>query len=285
MSLPVRGAIALGAGAAGTLVAISLTIGSLRVEDRGAIGPSGSHSSARSGEHHWNARKSRPDRQEAATPYDGRYQFVRIRFSARGRGGFGGFGREPMWAHDYPRAERNFLRIIEETTDVRVRADGLNVLTADDPRLFLHPIAYIVEVGAWDPSEDEVAGMSAYLGKGGFLIVDDFRGRFALDNLAYQLDRILPGSRLMVIDPTHELFDSFFRIVPDEVIPPYGGQPPVWLAVFEDNDPDKRVQVIVNYNNDIGDYWEFSDYGYYPIDLSNEAYKLGVNYIVYAHTH
>lgn len=28
---------------------------------------------------------------------------------------------------------------------------------------------------------------------------------------------------------------------------------------------------------DLAEYWEFSDYGYYPIDLSNEAYKFGVN--------
>ena len=35
----------------------------------------------------------------------------------------------------------------------------------------------------------------------------------------------------------------------------------------------------------MAEYWEFSDRGYYAIDLSNEAYKLGVNYIIYAMTH
>ncbi|MEX2465932.1 MAG: DUF4159 domain-containing protein [Gemmatimonadota bacterium] len=225
--------------------------------------------------------------QEMTVPYDGQYQFVRIRFDARGRGGFGGFGRggrEPMWAHDYPRADRNFLKIVDETTHVRTTLDGTNVLTTDDPRLFQHPIAYIVEVGAWDPSEEEVAGLSAYLRKGGFLIVDDFRGRYALDNLAYQVARIVPGARLMPLPDDHRIFDSFFRVVPHEVIPPYGNEPPVWFAVYEDNDPSRRIMMVINYNNDIGDYWEYSDYGYYPIDLSNEAYKLGVNYIVYAYT-
>ena len=42
---------------------------------------------------------------------------------------------------------------------------------------------------------------------------------------------------------------------------------------------------VANRNNDIGEYWEFSDTGYVPIDLSNEAYKFGVNYLVYAMTH
>ena len=40
--------------------------------------------------------------------------------------------------------------------------------------------------------------------------------------------------------------------------------------------------VIANFNNDIGDYWEYSHLGYFPVDLSNEAYKFGVNYVIYA---
>ena len=43
--------------------------------------------------------------------------------------------------------------------------------------------------------------------------------------------------------------------------------------------------MIINYNNDIGDYWEWSESGFIPISLTNEAYKLGVNYIVYAMSH
>jgi hypothetical protein len=81
------------------------------------------------------------------------------------------------------------------------------------------------------------------------------------------------------------VFDSFFRIEPLKVIPPYGPRNPQWYGIFEDNDPTKRLMVVFNFNNDIAEYWEYSDQGYYPIELSNEAYKLGVNYIVYGHTH
>jgi hypothetical protein len=42
--------------------------------------------------------------------------------------------------------------------------------------------------------------------------------------------------------------------------------------------------VIVNYNNDLSEYWEFSDSGQFPIALSNEAYKLGINYVIYGMT-
>src|SRR5690606_15956833 len=126
--------------------------------------------------------------------------------------------------------------------------------------------------GDWEPSDEEAASLGTWLRKGGFLIVDDFRGRYALRNFEAQMARVLPEARLMLLESDHEIFDAFFRIIPEEVLPPYGAEPPLWLAVFEDNDPTARIQVVVNYNNDIGDYWEYSDYGYYPIDLSNEAY-------------
>ncbi|HEX5831833.1 MAG TPA: DUF4159 domain-containing protein, partial [Gemmatimonadaceae bacterium] len=58
-----------------------------------------------------------------------------------------------------------------------------------------------------------------------------------------------------------------------------------FYGVYEDNDPSQRLLLIANYNNDIGDYWEWSDEGILPLQLSNEAYKLGVNYVVYAMTH
>ncbi len=42
---------------------------------------------------------------------------------------------------------------------------------------------------------------------------------------------------------------------------------------------------IANVNNDISEYWELSDTGYAPVDLDNEAYKFGINYVIYGMTH
>lgn len=230
------------------------------------------------------------DLESLNAPYSGKIHFVRLRFEPRGRGGFGfGFGRGgrggPLWAHDYPRADRNFMQILGETTYARALMDGSNILALDDPRLFQHPIAYIVEAGYWEPTDAEAAALGAYLRKGGFLIVDDFRGDWELQNLAFQMRRVLPGAQLLPLADDHEVFDSFFRINPRAVIPPYGPQDPVWYAVFENNDPARRLMAVINHNNDIAEYWEYSDRGFYPIDLSNEAYKLGVNYFIYALTH
>ena len=68
--------------------------------------------------------------------------------------------------------------------------------------------------------------------------------------------------------------------------PPYEEQePPIYYGLFEDNDPDKRLMAIVNFNNDISEYWEYSGQGFAPVPEENEAYKLGVNYVIYGLTH
>ncbi len=51
----------------------------------------------------------------------------------------------------------------------------INTVILDDPELFRHPIAYIIEVGWWTVTDREAAGLRAYLLKGGFLFVDDFK--------------------------------------------------------------------------------------------------------------
>src|SRR5262245_35769198 len=90
------------------------------------------------------ARRGRPapaDDERVRVDYDGRFAFVRLRY-----GGFeGGFRREPPWAHDYPRAERHFMRILQEITFLNPHLDESNIFALDDPELFSYPVAYMSE--------------------------------------------------------------------------------------------------------------------------------------------
>ena len=47
----------------------------------------------------------------------------------------------------------------------------------------------------------------------------------------------------------------------------------------------KRLQIIVNFNTDISQFWEWSGTGLRSISDTNESYKLGVNYLIYGLTH
>lgn len=216
-------------------------------------------------------------------PYDGRWTFVRIRYEmglAAGAGGSRG-GFDIPWSHDYPRGERNFAQIVGELTTVRTRPMQHAVLRLDDPQLFRYPIAYMAEPGYWSPSESEVLGLSTYLRKGGFIIFDDFRDQAWL-NLERQMRRVLPELRFIRIDGTHPIFDAFYRVPDPEALQSYGRAQPTFWAIFEDNDPRKRLLALANRDNDLSEFWEFTGQGFFPVDLTNEAYKLGINYLVYA---
>ncbi len=217
--------------------------------------------------------------------YDGRFSFTRIRYGG-GAGLAAGrfeFRREPPWAHDFPRADFNFSKILNELTFLSTFVDQGNIRTLDDPDLALFPVAYMSEPGFWTMSDPEREGLRAYLLKGGFVIFDDFREDH-IYNLIAQMKRVLPELSWQRLDATHPIFHSFFEINSLDDVPGYYGVVE-WHGLFEDNDPTKRLMAIANYNHDLGELWEFSDTGYVPVDLSNEAYKFGVNYVVYAMTH
>ena len=214
----------------------------------------------------------------AKVTYDGRFAFVRLRYGGAG----GGFRREPPWAHDYPRADWHFQRILEEITLTRTYRDESNILTLDDPDLFQFPVAYMSEPGFWTMGDAEAEALRAYVRKGGFVIFDDFRDNH-WSNLEVQMRRVLPDLTWQTLDATHPIFHSFFEINSLPVQGYYGQAE--WMGLFEGNDARKRLVAVANYNHDLGEFWEFSDTGFMPVDLSNEAYKFGVNYVIYGMTH
>lgn len=216
------------------------------------------------------------------TPYDGKFTFVRLRYGPP----VNYASQRVMWSHDYPTGERNFMRILNELTLLAPHIEETNVLSLDDPDLSNHPVAYLCEPGyQWTVTDQEAAAFRAYLLKGGFVIVDDFRAR-DWPMFEDQMRRILPDVRFFDLDASNPIFHSFFEIdAPTEYPNFYDPGKPIYRGIYEDNDPKKRLMAIINYNTDISEFWEFSATGFMPIEESNDAYKLGVNYVMYAMTH
>lgn len=220
-------------------------------------------------------------------PYNGLFTFVRVKFEPTrwGRGPYE-WGLDLKWNHDYPQGERNLMTILQHHTSINPNMGKGNIYGLDEPELFNYPWAYLCEVGFWNPTELEADNLRTYLLKGGFLVVDDFIMDWQWYNFEEQMRRVFPDHQLIELDVSHPIFDSFFYIETlDFEHPTFPGYNPVYYGIFEDNDPTKRLMLIANYNHDIGDYWEWSGSGWVPIDISNEAFKLGVNYVVYGMTH
>ena len=211
------------------------------------------------------------------------FQFVRIRYNGfLGFGSFRGLENGPPWRHDYPWAEKNFLKILLELTTVETTPDSYLILDMDDPQILDYPFLYVSEPGYWNVTADEIANLQEYVKRGGFLVFDDFQGQVewnVLESAMKQVDPSKAWSRLSLADP---IFHCFFDIETLHMVPPYEvAGPPTWYGW---SDESGNLQAIANLNNDIGDYWEWSDESINPLN-SNEAYKFGINYVIYALTH
>jgi hypothetical protein len=214
---------------------------------------------------------------EPNVPYDGRFTFARIRYTEY---------RSAGWAFDYPAMERNLLTMVSELTTLQPHVNGSNIHTLDDPELMKYPVAYLSEPGYWLPNEAEVMGLRTWLAKGGFLIVDDFMlGEWA--NFELQMRRVLPSATFHRLDGSEAIFDSFYHIESLDMKYPSRGWRDLqaeFLGIYENDDPAKRMMVVINYNNDIGDYMEWSGEGFWPVNITNDAYKLAINYLIYGMT-
>ena len=221
--------------------------------------------------------------------YDGRFTFARVRY-VTGPGGYY-YGGLPAWAHGYPRAENDLMQIMNEVSDMSPHLAESNVLAVTDPEFFKYPVAYMTEGGFWTLSDSEAVSLHAWLEKGGFLIFDDFRddafrGGGGWAHFESNMKRVLPDARWIDLDASMAVFHAFFEIPSLDVVRQYYDRGrPVFRGIFEGNDPTKRLMVIANFNTDVSNFWEFSATGQVPVSESNEAYKLGVNYLIYAMTH
>jgi hypothetical protein len=205
----------------------------------------------------------------------------------------GGWGRRPRWATDFPKADQQFLTVLERLIGIDAHL-GENAVRLDDPELRRFPFLYALEVARMDLTDEEVKGLRDYLEAGGFLVVDDFWGTRALQNLAYQLSRVLPGRAIEELELDHPVFNMVYDIEEIRQVPNVGvgrrGGPteecwgclPRVLGIFDD---DRRLMVVINWNTDLGDAWEWAEDPWYPLRFSTFAYEMGVNMVVYAMSH
>lgn len=218
-----------------------------------------------------------------------KFKFVRIKNAPYYGEGIGD-GRAP-WSHDYPEAGLHFSKILKELSKLDVVVEENEyIFSFDDPNLFKYPFAYFCEAGHMELTEAEIAGMREYLLRGGFLLVDDFRdftfrGTDEMDTFQEFLKRALPEAeyKMKPLDISHPIFNCFFSIKSLELRPIYrGAGNPQFLGV---EDKHGRLMMIINYNYDVSDFWQWSNDPFQPIEDTNSAYKFGVNYVFYALTH
>lgn len=226
---------------------------------------------------------------DSKVPYDGRFAFVRVTYETL-PGGYWYRG-QPAWSHGYPESERNLMQIIQSVTSLRPHVTETGLLSLEDPEIFRYPVLYLIEPSWWRITDAEADNLRTYLDKGGFVIVDDFkteqwRGGRGWAQFADNMRQVVPNGEFADLDITHPIFHQFFDIASLEIFPQaYNDGRPVFRGLYQDNDRSRPLQMFVAYNTDISQFWEWSERGLRSIADTNEAYKLGVNALLYGIMH
>lgn len=232
-------------------------------------------------------------RQAADFERPGRHTFYWTRGAYSGGGGGWGWGRRNAWATDYPKSDIQFVTVLQRLVRLDVFQEE-NAVRLDDPILRHFPVLYMVEVGYMDLGASEVEGLRGFLDSGGFLIVDDFWGARAWAVFEDNIRRVLPDKAIVDLPLEHPIFNVFYDIDEVKQVPARGraarsgittecyGCEATIRGIFDD---DGRLMVIINWNTDLGDAWEWAEDPYYPLEYSTYAYQMGANMIVYAMSH
>jgi hypothetical protein len=239
---------------------------------------------------------SAPPRFANANSFQGSFTFCRAMFSSDRR-------EKRGWSTDYPMADINFPIRLAELTKARVarqpdRQPEYIVVRLTDPELFQCPYVLMVDAGTIALDEREVDSLRDYLLKGGFIFVSDTWGSLAREQFDEEIGRVLPRAEYPMVGLPigHPIWGTHFRM---QVLPQMpsiqswrrsGGntdrgvtEAPEARAIA---DRRGRLMVVMIHNSDIPDGWEREgEDPEYFYRFSPDAYKVGINVLVYAMTH
>jgi hypothetical protein len=193
------------------------------------------------------------------------------------------------WHHDYPDGDTMFPDNLGRLTSIVTDPNSYQIVDVDSNDLFQYPFIYMSEPGYLDLLPADVKNLREYFDRGGFLLMDDFRGNennpSQYENMQEQMEKVFPDRMIQPVPASHPIFHTFFDLNPADMLPPYTNNdsgPVQFLGISDDKG---RIQVMIDFNNDISEYWQALDVGTCSIHESGRAVQLGVNYAIYAMTH
>jgi hypothetical protein len=205
----------------------------------------------------------------------------------------GMYSRGSSWAVDFPKADRQFLYVMERTL-------GWNIFPCENPisladeNLRRFPFIYLLEVGQMSLSPLERENFRNFLLAGGFAYIDDFWDVNEWANFEREIREVLPEYDIVDVPLDHMIFHIIYPI--EQVLqipninngstnnPAYYGEcrgdcPASVKGIFNE---DGRLMVVMTHNSDLGDAWEWAEVPEYPYERSNYAFSFAFNIIAYA---
>lgn len=169
--------------------------------------------------------------------------------------------------------------------EARVRAGldlapQVDIVEPGSPRLFDYAVVFATGHGRIAFTDAERRSLRRYLLSGGFLHVDD---NYGLDEyFRPEVRKLFPDKPLVELPYSHPIYHCFYefpRGLPK--IHEHHGGPPHGYAIIH----QERVVLFYSFNTDLNDGWEAPEVHRDPPEIREQAFRMGVNILVYALTH
>ena len=195
------------------------------------------------------------------------------------------------WGIDANKSDRLFIAGLRRLTRVHARSIE-HIVDIDSDEIFEWPWMFAVAVGDWALTDAQALRLRKFFERGGFMMVDDFHAEREWRIFTAGLNKILPNASIVELQDSDPIFHVVYDLTDRVQIPganvvygpgyERGGVTPHWRGVLDEKG---RIAIAICFNMDVGDAWEFADDPNYPERFASEAYRLGVNYVLYAMTH
>ena len=200
------------------------------------------------------------------------------------------------WTDDYPRADRTLVQMLRRYTRTNVRGVEQPVNLDDGDDAFYWPFMVVGLASAWQLTDEQAVKLREYLLRGGFLFCDSFFGSRDWGVFDQSMRKIFPDRHVIDLRDDHPIFHNVFDLphMSTVQIPNWNalgrggrgyirdGAVPHWRGIEDDKG---RLMVLIAFNNDVMDGWQWADDPRYPSDKANLSLQIGVNVVMYALTH
>lgn len=187
------------------------------------------------------------------------------------------------WSHNYPESDRHLNDFLARATGVDVEELSYRIVELGNPDVFDYPFAYVSEPGEMELTEQEVVNLREFIGRGGFVLMDDFDGDQQWLQMRSQILRTFPGKDFVKVPFNHVVFSVHtpldnLQAMADSVP---GGEI-TYYGLFTD---EGRLAILAGLNNDLANFWDWYADGSMPLKPSTDAFRLGTNAVIYSLTH
>lgn len=187
------------------------------------------------------------------------------------------------WSHNYPSSDRNLNEFVATSTRIDVELASYRVVDLASTEIFDYPFLYISEPGEMRLNDIELHNMREFIERGGFILMDDFDGLWQLETMLSEVRRVFPERFIEPMSAEHPAFSAVLPLENLEALSLYvpGGEI-TYYGMFNN---DGELAIAAGHNNDLANFWDWYDDGRMPLKPAADAFRLGINFIVWAMTH